>query len=247
MKQTISPYIKNYLAGSIKTQGAKSYGEWLREERKKKNDEKERQALYKEAALQAAGYGSGGEELAKAGLIGDGYASYLQKATAGALKGALSSLDEKRQKEAFDGASGYAEYLSALRQNRLQEVEKAANEALNTPTYKKSNIAPALSALGLTDKQIDTVLAEYRRGIETTEDPSFVYSIARHLTKYGYSYERAYVFCRTAGLSEKKSKELATLMSEEAEKKSAYMEELLAQEKEEKDKPLLSVINPNLR
>lgn len=245
MNQTISPYVKSYLQGSVKTQGAKSYGEWLREQEKKKTDEKEREALYREAALHAVGYGSGGEALAQAGLIGDGYAAYLKRAAEKELKGSLSALNEKQQSKALDQASGYAEYLSSLRQDRLTEVEKAANEALNTPTYKKSNIAPALSALGLTDKQINTVLAEYQRGIETTEDPSFVYSIARHLTKYGYSYERAYVFCRTAGLSEKKSKELATLMSEEAEKKSEYMKELLEQ-KEEKKKPLFSVINPYL-
>ncbi len=246
MKQTISQSVKNYLAAGTKTRGAKSFGDWLREEKKRREDERVRGELHAEAARRAAGYGMGGEALAKDGLIGDGYAAFLQKQAEGRLQDALFALDEKGQKASTEEAAGYAAYLSALREGQLGAVEKAVNEALNTPAHNKPSISPALSALGLTEKQIETVLTEYKGGVSATEDPSFIYSIARHLTKFGYSYERAYVFCRTAGLSEEKSLELATLMSAEAEKKSAYMEELLEKSKVEPERPLLSVINPNL-
>ncbi len=245
MKQAISSHLKNYLTAGTRTRGARSYGEWLREE-KRKNDEKERQRIYQKAALSATGYGSGGEALAKAGLVGDGYAAYLQRAAKEALGEALTSLNEEKEDRSLQEASGYADYLSSLRQSRLEEVEKTVNDVLNAPAYKTPSFSPTLSGLGLTDKQIEAVLAEYQGGVMATEDPSFIYSVARHLTKYGYSYERAYVFCRTAGISEEKSLELATLMSEDAEKKSAYMEELLAQEKKEKKKSLFSVLNPNI-
>ncbi len=233
MKQTASTHLKNYLSEGTKTRGAKSYGEWLREE-KRKSDEKERQRIYQEAALRATGYGSGGEELAKAGLVGDGYAAYLQKEAKRTLGDALTSLNEKNREKSLQEATGYADYLSSLRESRLKEVEKTVNDILNAPAYKKPSFSHTLSQLGLSDKQIGAVLNEYQGGVMASEDPSFIYSIARHLTRYGYSYERAYVFCRTAGISEEKSLELATLMSENAEKQSAYMQELLESEKKEK-------------
>ena len=243
MKQTASPHLKNYLTAGTKTRGTKSYGEWLREE-KRKSDEKERQRIYQEAALRATGYGSSGEELAKAGLVGDGYAAYLQREAERTLGDALTSLNEKNGERSLQEATGYADYLSSLRESRLKEVEKTVDDILNAPAYKQPSFSPTLSELGLSKKQIEAVLDEYKGGVMATEDPSFIYSIARHLTRYGYSYERAYVFCRTAGISEEKSLELATLMSEKEEKQSAYMQELLEREKKEKKKSIFSYITP---
>lgn len=243
MKLKATSSLKKYLKASTKTGAAKSYGEWLREE-KKKSDEKERNRLYQEAALRAPGYGSGGEALAKAGLVGDGYAAYLKNEANRSLQEGIASLERKKEESALQEARGYADYLSSLRENQLEELEKTVEDVLNAPAYKKPSFSPTLSALGLSGKQIEAVLDEYQGGVMATEDPSFVYSVARHLEKYGYSYERAYIFCRTAGISEEKSLEIAALMSEKAGKESAYMQELLQREKKEKKKTLASILNP---
>ncbi len=243
MKQTSSLHLKNYLTASTRTRGAKSYGEWLREQ-KKKNDEKARLKIHQEAALRKTGYGSGGEELAEAGLVGDGYAAYLQREAKKAKDEALTSLNDKSKETALAEAVGYADYLSSLRDDQLTELEKTVDDILNAPAYKKASFSTTLKKLGLSDKQIGAVLDEYQGGVMAPEDPSFVYSVARHLEKYGYSYERAYIFCRTAGISEAKSLEIATLMSEDAEKKSAYMDELLEETKPQRKRSIFSYINP---
>lgn len=199
---TLEDFIKNYKKTEKKP---KSYSEWLNEQGNQPDFSDEIAEAQKEYDRKKASYGKRGEALSSRGLLGSGYAAYLDANAYSELQSTRRGIDEKRDLHELQKRKGYADYLS--REN--EKTEALGEKVLKNIIEYKAGDSSAAHLLGLMaglDPESAKAIAEagssvvkYTEGIMDSEQKRAILyqTIDRRL-----SGNEAFAFAIACGMNE---------------------------------------------
>ena len=214
-KITLEDFIKKY---NLAKKPKKSYAQWLTENG-------DTTALtYSDSILNAqkeydrasSGYGKKGETLSRNGLIGSGYASFLDANAYSEFQNAKNAAEKERKLANTKNNRGYAEYLekedakqtakmadtiNSIFKYKTNDYENAYKLAISSGLNKNEASIAAIIGTSMTDEYSSTLSANGKR------------VLLMQMKRENMSEGVAYNFALACGLSEKEAKELAHIQS----------------------------------
>ncbi len=208
-KNTLSEKRRKDLAALGRSDGAKSYGEWLGN--RVKSDGEDRLAAAAQKERETVGYGAAGEKLSASGLADDGYAAYLRRAAQEARAAREAALDAERESRDLAALRGYAEYLEAERAAAGRHLVSLAEELVSSPM--SSDEAERRISLAHVSPEAAVALRTAHRyegsSPETAPSGAKRKEVLEYLKKVTLPYARAYQYCLNQGFSEEEATRLA--------------------------------------
>lgn len=148
--------------------GAKSYGDWLKEEAPKSGGDAALLAAEKAADRTAVGYGRAGETLTAKGLADDGYASYLRLAAKEARETRRQELLKGSAEEGAELLRGYADYLRGERDAEGERLITAA-ERLAKGEYERDAAEEYIASVGARGEAAELLRSLRREPVKEPE------------------------------------------------------------------------------
>ena len=227
-KNTLSEKKRRELAALGRSDGAKSYGEWLGAQ--VESDGMARLSAAAEQEREAVGYGATAERLSAGGLSDDGYAAYLRRAAREARSAREAALDAERESRDLAALRGYAEYLEAERTASGERLVALGEELVSSPmSYDEA--ARRIALARVSPRAAAALRTAHRYEGSREEAPAATISEAKvldYLKRVTLPYSRAYQYCLSLGFTEEESarlaKEAAAAYSEETKRLHALFE-----------------------
>ena len=228
MRQMANPYNKilSSLGSLAAIKNPKSYSEWLATtattgKNKKRSTEAaaERRSAY--------GYGSSIEGLAQSSLINDGYAAYLRNAAKAQRTARHNAAESEHTRNEKETLAGYADYLRQMRDEDEQELKKAAESVLSLDVESDGLVDSIGESIQATSAQKEALKTLYTNNIRSYDSPSKRTELTNRLIDGHYSYQDAYRYCRSLGLSPEAAKDIASAVNQVYDKNTQKMHALV--------------------
>lgn len=210
---TLEDFIENYKKKAPKP---KSYSQWLDEQGAMPDFSSSIERAQREYDRQKVSYGQRGDTLSRSGLLGSGYAAYLDANAYSELQNTRRDVEKKRNLYESESKKGYADYLNKESEAVDARLSKAISNIINYKAGEKEDAYLLALAAGLDEDTADLVasagssIVEYDRG---TKSQTGKENIVYNALKLGIKGEKAIAYAMACGMNESDAKKVAEALN----------------------------------
>jgi hypothetical protein len=211
---TLEDFIENYKKKAPKP---KSYSEWLGEQGGMPDFSASEEKAQREFDRERASYGKRGDALSRRGLVGSGYAAYLDANAYSELQNTKRDIEKNRNLYESESKKGYADYLSKEKEAGESRLSKAINNIIHYGAGNKEGAYIMALAAGLDPDTANIVadagssIVEYGRGIESESGKE---NVVYNALKLGFRGEQAVAYAMACGMNESDAKKVGKALDE---------------------------------